>query len=108
VKRGDVVTVALAGDWGKPRPAVVIQSDLVNDTHPSIIVAPITSTILDAPLGRITLDPTAHNGLRKVSQIMVDKLTSVRRDRIGAVVGRLNDDHMTGVTRALAVWLGIA
>lgn len=108
VKRGDVVVVAMPGDYGKPRPALVIQSDLFNDTHPSITLAPVTSTIVDAPLFRLTLDPTPSNGLRAVSQIMIDKVTAVRRDRIGKTVGRLDDGTMIRVNRAVALWLGLA
>ena len=108
MKRGDVVVVAIPGDYGKPRPALVIQSDLFNDTHASITVAPVTSTIVDAPLFRLTLDPTPSNGLRSVSQIMIDKLTAVRRDRIGKTVGRLDDGIMIRVNRAVGLWLGLA
>jgi mRNA interferase MazF len=102
------VVTALSGDFGKPRPAVVIQADLFNATHPSITLLPITSTLVDASLFRITLDPSTENGLKKISQIMLDKVTSVRRERVGKVVGQLSDETMIGVTRALAVWLGIA
>ncbi len=108
MKRGDVVAVATQGDHGKPRPALVVQSDLFNDTHASIAVAPVTSTIVDAPLFRLTVDPTPSNGLRSVSQIMIDKLTAVRRDRIGKTVGRFDDGTMIRVNRAIALWLGLA
>jgi len=108
VKRGDVVVVAMQGDYGKPRPALVLQSDLFNDTHASITVAPVTSTIVDAPLFRLTLDPTPANGLRSVSQLMIDKLTAVRRDRIGRAVGRLDEGTMIRVNRAIGLWLGLA
>ena len=108
VKRGDVVIVAMQGDYGKPRPALVIQSDLFNDTHASITLAPVTSTIVDAPLFRLTVDPTPANGLRSVSQIMIDKVTAVRRDRVGKPVGRLDDGTMIRVNRALGLWLGLA
>ena len=108
MRRGDVVTVVLPGDLGKPRPALVIQADLFNETHASITVLPFTGTIVNAPLFRITLDPSPENGLRQVSQVMVDKAISVRRERIGSVVGRLSEDLMLRVTRALSVWVGIA
>ena len=108
MKRGDVVIVAIQGDYGKPRPALVIQSDLFNDTHSSIAVAPVTSRIVDAPLFRLTVDPTNSNGLRSVSQIMVDKVTAIRRDKIGKAVGRLDDATMMRVNRAIALWLGLA
>ena len=108
MKRADVVIVAMRGDYGKPRPALVIQSDLFNGTHSSIAVAPVTSTIVDAPLFRLTVDPTNSNGLRSVSQIMVDKVTAIRRDKIGRSVGRLDDATMMRVNRAIALWLGLA
>ena len=108
MRRGDVVVIAMQGDYGKPRPALVIQSDLFNDTHASITVAPVTSTIVDAPLFRLTVDPTNSNGLRSVSQIMVDKVTAVRRDKIGKAVGRLDDRTMVRVNRAIALWFGLA
>jgi len=108
MKRGDVVTIALQGDYGKPRPAVITQADVFNETHASISVLPLTSSIVDAPLFRLTIDPSRHNGLTHVSQVMVDKVISVPRAKIGKVVGRLPDDTMIRVTRALSVWLGIA
>lgn len=108
MKRGDLIVVAMPGDYGKPRPALVIQSDLFNETHASVTVAPVTTTIVDAPLFRLTVDPSSSNGLRSVSQIMVDKTTAVRRDRIGSAIGHLDDGSMLRVNRALALWLGLA
>jgi mRNA interferase MazF len=108
VKRGDLVTVALPGDFGKPRPALVLQADLFNETHASVTVAPVTSTLVSAPLFRLAVEPSARNGLRALSQVMVDKLTTVRRERIGATIGELEPETLTRVNRALALWLGIA
>lgn len=108
MKRGDIVTIAVQGDYGKPRPAVVAQADVFNETHASISVLPLTSSIVDAPLFRLTIDPSRQNGLTHVSQVMVDKVISVPRARIGKVIGRLPDDTMIRVTRALSVWLGVA
>jgi mRNA interferase MazF len=107
LRRGDLVTVVLPGDYGKPRPAVVVQSDLFNETHASVTVAPVTSTLVDAPLFRLVVEPSAANGLVTLSQIMVDKLTSVGRRRIGERIGRLEGDELSRVNRALALWLGI-
>lgn len=107
MKRGDVVTVALQGDYGKPRPALIVQSDLFNETHPSISLLPLTSTIVDSPLLRLTIDPARGNGLSRVSQVMVDKVLTLPREKIGATIGRLDDDVMLRVTRALAMWLGV-
>jgi mRNA interferase MazF len=107
LKRGDIVTVVLSGDYGKPRPALVVQSDLFNETHASVTVIPITSEIVDAPDFRLTMDPSPGNGLRRVSQLMIDKLVSVRRQRIGTVIGRLDATTLIRVNRAMVVWLGI-
>ncbi|MGD9878752.1 MAG: type II toxin-antitoxin system PemK/MazF family toxin [Reyranella sp.] len=108
LNRGDVVTVALPGNFGKPRPAVIVQSDTFNASHPTISVLPITSTILPAPLVRITVEPTAANGLRNVSQIMTDKVVSVRRERLGARIGILDRETMARIGRSLALWFEFA
>ena len=107
MKRGDIVTIALQGDYGKPRPALVIQSDLFAE-HPSVTVLPVTSQRRDAPLFRIDVEQSGGNGLRKISAVMVDKPQTVARTRIGSIIGRLDDDSMLAVTRALAVFLGFA
>lgn len=108
MNRGDIVTIAVQGDYGKPRPALIAQADVFNEGHASIIVLPLTSNIVDAPLFRLTIDPSRQNGLTHVSQVMVDKIISVPRAKIGKVIGRIGDDTMIRVTRALSVWLGIA
>jgi mRNA interferase MazF len=108
LKRGDIVTIAAPGDYGKPRPALIVQADLFNDTHSSITVLPLTTTIIDAPLFRITLDPTRQNGLNRVSQIMVDKVLTLPREKIGKQVGRVANTLMIRVARAMALWLGMS
>jgi mRNA interferase MazF len=105
--RGDLVTVALQGSYGKPRPALVIQSDFF-DMHPSVTILPIASELRDAPLFRIAVAPSPANGLRKPSQVMVDKAQTVARDRIGETIGRLGDEELLAVNRALALFLGFA
>lgn len=105
--RGDIVTVATQGDFGKPRPALVIQADQFVQ-HPSTTVLPITSTLVAAPLVRVTVEPNDGNGLKKTSQIMVDKAITVRRDKLGPPLGRLDADTLLQVERCLAVFLGIA
>jgi mRNA interferase MazF len=107
VKRGSVVTVALQGGYGKPRPALVVQSDFF-DEHPSVTILPITSNLRAAPLIRVDLQPTADNGLRQASQIMVDKAVTVRRERIGEEIGHIGSEDMLEVNRRLAIFLGIA
>jgi len=107
MRRGDLVTIALQGDYGKPRPALVIQADLF-DEHPSVTILPVTGELREAPLFRITIKPGDGNGLLKPSQVMVDKPQTVPREKIGATFGRLDDDDMLAVNRALAVFLGFA
>ena len=104
--RGDLVTVAMRGDFGKPRPALVIQADQFNE-HATVTVLPVTSTLVAAPLLRITVQPSAENGLQQPSQVMVDKSMTVRRDKLGQAFGRIDVDVMVEVERCLAVFLGI-
>lgn len=107
MRRGDLVTIALQGDSGKPRPALVIQSDLF-DEHPSVTVLPVTGELRDAPLFRIAVIPSERNGLSTPSQVMVDKAQTVSREKIGESFGRLDDASMLAVDRALAVFLAFA
>jgi mRNA interferase MazF len=103
--RGDLVVVSLPGDYGKPRPALVIQSDLFAE-HPSVTVLPITSHLVEAPLLRIAIG--RESGLERASQIQIDKAQTPRRERIGPVIGRADNAILTAVNRALAVFLGLA
>jgi len=107
VIRGDLAVVALQGDFGKPRPALIIQSDLFAE-HPTVTVLPITSDLREAPLLRLTVQPSPENGLRSPSQIMVDKAHTVLRDKVGQRIGRLDGATMVAVNRALALFLGFA
>jgi len=107
VRRGDLVTVALQGDQGKPRPALVVQADHFGDLA-SVTILPITSTLFDAPLLRVMIEPSEENGLAKRSQIMVDKPQTPSRSKLGTVIGRLDDATMVIINRALAVFLGLA
>ena len=107
MRRGDLVTIAMQGDFGKPRPALVVQSDQF-DAHATVTVLLVSSSLTDTPLFRLTVDPTRKNGLRTRSQVMVDKAMTVKRDKIGGVIGRLDDDTMIAVNRALLLWIGLA
>ena len=107
MRRGDLVTIALQGDYGKPRPALVIQSDFFA-AHPSVTVLPVTSELRDAALFRVAVEPTPANGLRSSSQVMVDKCMTVAREKVGPSFGRLDAGRMLEVERCLAVFLGIA
>ena len=107
MQRGDLVAVAIQGDFGKPRPALVIQSPLFGN-HTSVTVLLTTITLVDAPLLRVTVQASAINGLEKNSQIMIDKAMTLKREKIGPVLGRVTADQLTQVERGLAVFLGIA
>jgi mRNA interferase MazF len=106
MKRGDLVTAAVSGDYGKPRPALVVQAD-VFDEHPSVVVLPLTIEIHDAPLFRVTVGAGKQTGLRAVSQIMVDKATAVPRSKLGARMGRVDGQTMRAVDEALRGFLGL-
>jgi mRNA interferase MazF len=106
MKRGDLVPVVLAGAYGKPRPALVIQSDLFVQ-HPSVMVLPVTSELRPIETFRIAVEPTQKNGLRVPSQIMVDKAHTIPRDKAGTPFGQLEARTLTAVNRALAVFLGL-
>jgi mRNA interferase MazF len=104
--RGTVVTVASPGVYsGKPRPAVVVQADRWLQAHPSVTLCPLTSTLVEAPLVRIAVAPTPRNGLRKPSQLMVDKLFTVPIEAVGAVVGQLEPQALNELDLALRGWL---
>ncbi len=107
MKRGDLVTIAMQGDFGKPRPALVIQADPFN-RHATVTVLPVTSTLVAAPLFRVAVAANEATGLQKPSQIMVDKALTVKRDKIGGVIGSASAEVMLEVSRCLAVFLGIA
>jgi mRNA interferase MazF len=108
VKRGAIVVVAARGAYtGKPRPALVVQSDLFNPTHQSVTICPITSDCVDAPLFRIPLQPGERTGLRAVSQIMVDKISSVPSSAITTEIGRCDSAELEAVEDAMRQWLGL-
>lgn len=107
MRRGALVTVALPGGYGKPRPALVVQSDLF-DEHPSVSIAPVTSKLRRAPLFRIDVAPTPSNGLKKHSQVMVDKIQTVPREKIGQPFGHLESDTMRAVDQAISLWFATA
>jgi mRNA interferase MazF len=107
MKRGDFVTIAMQGDFGKPRPALVVQSDAF-DAHASVTLLLVSSLLVETPLFRITVQPNDSNGLRSPSQVMVDKMMAIKRDKLGDVFGSASDELMLQVSRSLAVFLGIA
>ena len=106
MRRGDLVTVVVSGDYGKPRPALIIQDDAF-DEHPSVIVLPLTSELHDAPLFRITIDPGKSTGLKKRSQAMIDKTITVPREKLGEKIGSVDRATLAAIGDALRVFLGM-
>ena len=108
MKRGDIYSISAPGEFGKPRPAVIVQTDALNQQQfSSVIICPVTGTITDAPLFRILVKPTPGNGLTKSSQIMVDKVMAVSVKRIGEHIGHINDEQLLQLNRTLAFVIGI-
>lgn len=106
LKRGDLIIVAVSGDYGKPRPALIIQSDAF-ELIPSLTVAPLTSEIYDAPLLRVTVQASVASGLRKVSQIMIDKITTVPRSKVGQRIGSLDAGTLRTVNQVIKGFLDL-
>lgn len=106
MKRGDVVLVAVSGDYGKPRPALIVQSDLFNE-HPSVCICLISSHLQPTPLFRYQVEPEIKNGLTAASQVQIDKIMTIPRQKVGKVVGRLTARQMSEITRLIAFWFGI-
>ena len=108
MRRGEIWTVAGGGDYtGKPRPAVILQDDRFDATD-SITVCLLTTDPDEMPLFRIPVEPDDRNGLDEPSRIMVDKVTTVRRSRLGSLIGRLGDEDVIRLNRAILVFLGFA
>ena len=103
--RGELVRVALQGDNGKPRPALIVQADMYSNL-PSVTVLPLTNDLRELPGIRVVVAPDVSNGLRLPSQIMVDKAVTVVREKIGPAIGHLSGPDMGAVNRALAAFLG--
>lgn len=107
IQRGDIVICASNGDFSKPRPAVIVQSDLFNSTHASLTICPITTHLVETPLFRLMLHPNKDNGLKKLSQIMVDKIMSLKRDKIHQKIGNINTEQLLTLNHALKIWLNL-
>jgi mRNA interferase MazF len=108
MRRGEVWTVAGGKDYaGKPRPAVILQDDRFDATA-SITICAFTTDPTDAPLFRLLIEPDAKNGLQVPCRLMVDKITTVRKSQIGARLGRLGDEDILRLNRAVLVFLGLA
>lgn len=108
MRRGEVWTVSGGNDYaGKPRPAVIVQDDSFDGTD-SITICAFTTDPTDAPLCRLVVEPNERNGLRSACRLMVDKITTVPKTKLGAQVGRLDDEDMVRLNQAMTVFLGMA
>jgi mRNA interferase MazF len=106
VRRGDLVIIAVSGNYGKPRPALIIQADAF-DSVLSVTVAPLTSEIFEAPFLRVTIQPGKETGLHRVSQVMVDKITIVPRAKIGQRIGSVEAGTLRAVNQAVKGFLDL-
>lgn len=109
MKRGEIWTAREpSGKYtGKPRPILIVQSDAFGNTA-SVTFCPFTSATVDAPLLRIAVEPSADNGLKKVSRVMIDKVATTNRGNLGERIGRLTTADMAQISAALVVFLGLA
>jgi mRNA interferase MazF len=107
MSRGDVVIVAAPGDYGKPRPAVIVQSDALPESHASVVICQMTSDLAEADF-RVTIEPGPENGLSVRSQVMADKPVTLKRARLGQRIGRLDDADMARLQAAIAFVMGFA
>ncbi len=108
MKRGDIWTVSGGADYaGKPRPVVIVQDDGFDATN-SITICAFTTDPTDAPLFRLSVEPNERNGLRAPSWMMVDKITTIPKSKVGEQIGRLDDEDVVGLNQAMIVFLGLA
>lgn len=107
VRRGDVVLIVVPGELGKPRPAVVVQADELGSRR-TVVVCPMSSETDETTILRPVIEATGETGLHSVSQIMTDKITAVRRDRIRRVLGSLRAVDVERLDRAILIVLGLA
>ena len=108
MKRGDVVLMVAPGDLGKPRPGVVVQADELGSDTTTVLICPMSSDLQHSPRLRPIIEPGQTNGLRIKSQVMADKVTPVRRDRVRRVLGAVDPASLERIDRALLVVLGLA
>jgi mRNA interferase MazF len=108
LSRGSIVSAVAPREFGKPRPSLIVQTDLLNPVHPTVAVCLLTTDLVDAPRFRVSISPSPQNGLRLPSQVMVDKIFALQRDKIGDVLGHLSESDMTLIDSALGYVLGLA
>lgn len=107
VRRGDIAIAALAGDYGKPRPVLIVQNNALSEVVDSVIVCPFSTSIESTVIARLRIEPSAENGLEHASILMIEKLTVLHVSRISRVIGRLEDSHMDRVNLSVAFVLGL-
>ena len=107
IQRGDIVTCSMKGDYGKPRPAVVVKSDFFNPTHSSVVVCPLTTHKVATPIFRLDLPTNEKNGVKQPSQIMIDKMMAIPRSKIGKQIGKISVSQQDSINKALKIWLGL-
>jgi mRNA interferase MazF len=108
MKRGDVVVVSLPGDIGKPRPAVIVQVDILNGHLRTVLLCPVSSYSSSPSFFRVAVEPTIQNGLKLPSEIMVEKLQAANKSKVGQIIGHMDDLTMRRLERALMLSLGLA
>jgi mRNA interferase MazF len=108
VKRGDIVVMVAPGDLGKPRPAIIVQADELRADVTSFLVCPMSSEVQTLHYARPVFEPSVGNGLRVRSQVMVDKLLPLRRERIRRTIGHISETERDHLDRALLIVLGLA
>lgn len=106
VKRGDVVVIAMQGNYGKPRPAVVVQADGFHESHASIVMCPMTSS-QETSMFRLLIEPSHGSGLKHSSCIMIDKITAVPKDKVGKIIGRLSGSDLVRIDTSLRLLLDL-
>ena len=106
LKRGDLVILSAPGSYGKPRPSIVLQSDLYDSTASVVVFLMTTKLHPESPLIRYSVLPTQANGLKEPTDVMIDKIFTVPRERMGKKIGKLDPAQMTEITAELAIFLG--
>ena len=107
LERGNVVAAIVPGDFGKPRPVVIVQAEPYLESHASVTVCPLTTHITGLRMFRIMIAPDKNNGLNEPSEVMVDKVSSLRRERIAQSIGRLSASDMRAIDNSLRAWLAL-
>ena len=106
IRRGDLVVAAFTGDYGKPRPALVAQSDAFAGLE-SVTLLPLTTDLHNWALFRVVVEPTGENGLRQRSHVMIDKAATLSRTKISRAIGRVDPITMRVIDAALANFFGL-